>query len=63
MVFHIGIEKIRLLVKEAVYWVNMNADNENTVNIVPHAWNISKDNHMRRHLIWSTMQAFGVGWC
>ena len=28
---HMGIEKIRLLAHESVYWVNMNEDIENTV--------------------------------
>ena len=28
---HMGIEKMRLEVRESVYWVNMNADIENTI--------------------------------
>ena len=32
---HMGIEKTRLLAYESIYWININADIEETVNIVP----------------------------
>ena len=43
-----GIEKVRLFARESVYWVNMNADTENTINQSGTCLEYQQTNHMRK---------------
>ena len=45
---HMGIEKIKLQVHELVYWLNMNADIENTFKQCVICLDYQQNNHMEK---------------
>ena len=44
---HMGIKKTKLLVHESIYWIGMNVDIENHINIFLCALNFSKHNQKK----------------
>ena len=50
---HIGISKARLLARESVYWINMNADIENAVkNCLTHwIWHMQPNEKKKAHVM------------